>query len=215
LPEELMPMTAQAHITESLIVWIRRELRVHDHLALWMAVRDAKNVVPVFILDQEFRTSAPAKRKVMLDGLDNLRSSLRKLGGELFVRSGEPGEVLHKLLLESNAGGVYLTRDYHPELRLRDERLRASVESAGKVWKEWKDHVLFEDEEILSAGNGTPFTVYTAYKRAWRARQNDIPPSLPRIRRLSTPRLSSGDLPTAHRIGGPLQQRLFPMGGEK
>ena len=34
-----------------LIVWFCRDLRVHDHAALWQACKDADETIPVFILD--------------------------------------------------------------------------------------------------------------------------------------------------------------------
>ena len=92
--------TPSVHIgkVESLIVWIRRELRVRDHLALFSALRDARKIIPLYIMDEGFHASPPAKKKVLLDGLTDLRSSLRNLGGDLIIRSGDPAAVLHHAL---------------------------------------------------------------------------------------------------------------------
>ena len=61
---------------QKLIVWIRRELRLDDHLALWSAAQDAVEVIPLFIQNGEFQRLAPAKQKVMIDALNGLRVSL-------------------------------------------------------------------------------------------------------------------------------------------
>ena len=188
-------MTSRVHSVETLIVWIRRELRVRDHLALFSAVQDAKNVVPVFIIDEEFTRSSPAKKSVVLDGLKDLRSSFRNLGGELFIRVGNAKVILHNLIQETNAGGVYLTKEYQPKLRLRDRDLQSSIESIGKVWKEFKDHVLFEEQEIVTSSHSTPFLVFTPYKRAWKELERNIAPILPKAKRIATPHIASGKIP--------------------
>ena len=176
---------------------IRRELRQDDHLALWSATKDAQSVIPLFIFDETFRESSVCRQLVILDGLLDLRSSLRKLGGELFLRSGEPGKILSSILGETNAAGVYCTKEVHPELRLRDEALRSVVQRSGKIWRVFNDHVLFGEEEILSKAASRPFTVFTAYKNAWKSRLDEIPPSLPRLRAIRVPAISPGELPPA------------------
>ena len=208
-------MPTKVHTIENVIVWVRRELRVHDHLALWMAARDGGKVIPLFVVDKEFRSSAPAKQRVMVEGLRELRMSLRKHGGDVIVRCGEPAEVLHRVLRESNSGGVYLTKDYHPEMRRRDQLLRSSVESAGKLWKEWKDYVLFEEQDILSSGKSTPFTVFTAYRRAWKARHMDIAPPLPPVRKLHLSLSSPGEIPEPGQSSGLPGEPQLSSGGER
>lgn len=181
--------TPSVHIgkVESLIVWIRRELRVRDHLALFSALRDARKIIPLYIMDEGFHASPPAKKKVLLDGLTDLRSSLRNLGGDLIIRSGDPAAVLHHALRETGASGIYLTTEYVPDIRLRDRKIRSSVESAGKVWKQFQDQVLLEGEEILPSGRSNPYTVFTPFQRAWKMYEPTITPSLPRFRKIETP----------------------------
>jgi deoxyribodipyrimidine photo-lyase len=33
------------------VVWLRRDLRLHDHPALWRAAEEFARVVPLFVLD--------------------------------------------------------------------------------------------------------------------------------------------------------------------
>jgi deoxyribodipyrimidine photo-lyase len=150
---------------------------------------------------------APAKRAVMLDGLRELRTGLRARGGDLIVRSGAPADIILPLL--EHAAGVYVTRRYEPPGVQEDEALRLATEARGKEWREFKDRVLFEREEIVTARARRPYTVFTPYKHSWRARQLDIPPPLPAPRNITVPALVPGELPTT-RAGG-----NFPTGGEK
>jgi len=199
---------------QKLVVWIRRELRVDDHLALWNAVQDAVEVIPLFIVEDDFRSLAPAKQKVMIEALTELRKSLRNRGGELFVRSGDPLKVIHQFLRESSVAGVYVTKEYHPFRRERDQNLKLSLEEIGKVWGEFKDHVLFDDNEILTI-TGSPYTVFSAYRKAWRARQDEITPPLPRLKNIVSPDIEAGEIPFLAFNGRKIGMDKFPMGGEK
>ena len=207
-------MTPKVHTAETLIVWIRRELRINDHLALWCAVHDAKNVVPVFIVDAHFSRASSARQKVIIEGLHDLRASLRAAGGELFIRTGAPEAVLHDLLRQTNAAGVYVTKDYHPDVRRMDRSLKSSVVRMGKEWKEFTDHVLVDEEVVASRSRRTPLTVFTAYKRAWREQEMNIAPPLPPIRHVASPQIPSGEIPRFGRLHRGTDAGAFPHGGE-
>ncbi len=195
-----------------LIVWIRREIRVQDHLALWSAIQDAGAVIPLFIIDRSFLTSAAAKQLMMLRSLSILRETMENMGGTLFIRMGEPAAVLVRLCREMDAAGVYLTRSYDPETARSDEKLRATLESEGKMLRHFKDDVIFEKEEILNL-SGEPYRVYSPYRRAWLGRRDDIPPPLPTLVELNTPLAGKGEIPQAHELG--LSSNiLMPEGGE-
>ena len=199
---------------QRLIVWLRRELRVQDNLALWMAVHDAREVVPLYIVDSRFDTLAPAKRKVILDALVDLRTSVRRLGGELFVRAGDPEKTLHQLIESTGAVGVYLTRDEDPGVLHNDENIKTSVETSGKLWNVFEDRVLIQPGSLVSVSAHAPYTVFTPYNNAWRKMSHNIPPPLARIRRLVSPKAPAGEIPSADSgqlRGGSLK---FPSGGE-
>jgi len=198
---------------EKLIVWIRNEVRLQDNLALWSATQDASAVIPLFIMDSEFDSRSPFRRNVMLKALAGLREDLGRIGGVLAVRSGEPAQLLHRMLREHGAAGVYLTASDDPDVARSDERIRAEVESAGKVWREFPQNVIFGAGDILTS-SGTPFKVYTPYRRAWLAKRDEIPPPLPSLREINTPRIQPGAIPDA-RIAGLPRGTPGPDGTEK
>ena len=111
--------------TSPLIVWIRRELRVDDHVAFHAATDGGFPVGTLNIVD-------PKEKE-----------------GELVVRSGEPPLVIPALLRD--ADGVYLTSRSEPWGVREDKALRRAMERMGKVWRAFKDRVLFERDDILTA----------------------------------------------------------------
>jgi deoxyribodipyrimidine photo-lyase len=172
-----------------LVVWIQNELRLQDHVALWSAVQDARSVIPLYVLDDEFEHSSPHKKNVIRGCLNDLDHSLKGVGGKLVIRRGSPSLIIPSIIAECGANGVYLTKQYEPHIRKRNASIRAAVENSRSLWKEFKDRVLFEEEEILTTSS-KPHTVFTHYKNAWLAKSFEIAPSLPPITRISTPDVS-------------------------
>ncbi|MFM8437603.1 MAG: FAD-binding domain-containing protein, partial [Candidatus Kapaibacterium sp.] len=64
---------------------------------------------------------------------------------------------------------VYANHDYEPYAEERDEKVRKLLSSRGVGMHTFKDHVVHERAEVTKA-DGKPYTVYTPYGKAWRAR---------------------------------------------
>jgi len=194
---------------------MRRDLRTRDNLALWSACRDAGEVIPLFISDDFLlKGSSAAKKMVIMDDIISLDQGLSKRGGKLFFRSGDPVEVIMKLLAETNASGVYTTRDYEPRISQLQSRLAREVMKSGKVWKIFKDLVIFEGSEIVTKSGAKLYTVFTAYKNAWLLRREEIPPPLPGIRKIKVAEIEKGTLRLPGTRTGLHDKSDFPSGGE-
>ena len=192
------------------IVWMRRALRVQDHLALSEAAKGSGAVIPVVTLSRDERYRDDGPRRMFLRGaMANLDESLRSLGSRLFVLQGDPEHELPALASRVGAAAVHATRTYDPVSRARDERIKRSLAQAGTQFVPYKDAVLFEEMEIL-AGSNAPYRVFTPYKRAWLGRAAEIPLPLPPLRSLRSPGSVAGatrlaDVPgfaRADRAGG-------------
>jgi deoxyribodipyrimidine photo-lyase len=63
-------------------MWFRQDLRVQDNTALIQAVADAKDIVPIFIMDTQILTRSPTgDRRIgfLLDVVKQLDASLQAL----------------------------------------------------------------------------------------------------------------------------------------
>ena len=77
---------------ETALVLFNRDLRMRDNPALAAAAR-AEYTVPLFVFDQRLlgsRFAAPNRVAFMLEALADLDESLRRAGGRLFLREGDP-----------------------------------------------------------------------------------------------------------------------------
>ena len=120
-----MPSTA--------IVWLRRDLRLHDHPPLTAALAAHARVVPLFVLDPALlggRFASGPRVAFLLDCLRALDAELRERGGALVVRQGAPEQVVPALAREAGAKAVFWASDATPYALARDWRMRTAKDSA-------------------------------------------------------------------------------------
>ena len=204
---------------KTVLHWFRRDLRVSDNVALSEAFRRTETVIPVFIFEDAFRTGpdvGAARLAFLLQSVESLRKNLRKLGHALVVRCGRSEAVLPRLCQETGAQAVFANKRYEPYTQRRDERITAALLKIGVGFELFKDAVVWEETEILTQ-QGKPYTVFTPYSKAWKAKA--IPPTrakLPsRDLKSAIPNFKSDTLPKSpDEVGYPLKQTI-PPGGER
>lgn len=154
------------------LVWFRRDLRNHDHAALFHALKQARRVHCVFVFDTEIldRLADRADRRVefIWHSLVELRQALLDMGGGLRVLHGRAREVVPDLARQLGVQAVFLNNDYEPGALEREAEVGRRLAQAGCALHASKDQVIFEKDEVLTR-EGRPFTVFTPYKRAWLA----------------------------------------------
>jgi deoxyribodipyrimidine photo-lyase len=174
-----MPTTA--------VLWYRRDLRVADHPALALAVREFDRVVPVFVLDDALlrgRFASTPRTAFMLGCLRSLDEALRERGSGLVVRRGRPEEELVTLAEEAGAQAVLWTSDVAPYARARDTRVTSALRDAGVLARpQGGSYVVDVSKPRTRAGK--PFTVFSPFHRHWleleRRTVHRAPPELPAL----------------------------------
>ena len=161
------------------LVWLRRDLRVDDHAALYHALTSARRVWCAFVFDTAILDALPrVDRRVefIRDSLVGVDAELRALaashgvdGGGLIVVHGLAAEVLPALAGALRVQAVFANHDDDPYAVERDARVRGRLSELGIALHTSKDHVIFERDEVLTQG-GSPFSVFTPYKNAWLAK---------------------------------------------
>ena len=146
------------------IWWIRRDLRLADNLALNEARKGAGALVPLFILDPHLlKQPAPSRKAFLFEGLRRLDEDLQRMGNRLVVRSGDPLDVLRRVVAESGAQRIYAVEDYSPYALQRDEHI-------GRVLPlTLQPGVTVRHPASVAKPDGSPYTVYTPFSKAWKA----------------------------------------------
>ncbi len=154
------------------IFWFRRDLRLNDNAGLYHALKENKEVLPIFIFDKNILEKLSAKDDARVSFLHNTISHLKKelqaIGSDLQVFYDTPLNVYKKLTVEYNIEKVYTNRDYEPYAQNRDKEIFDFLNTLNIPFIGKKDHVIFEKNEVLKK-DGKPYTVFTPYSKIWKS----------------------------------------------
>jgi deoxyribodipyrimidine photo-lyase len=150
------------------LVWFRsQDLRLADHAPLTAAV-SSRELLPLYVLDPAEAADVPSPRRAhrtqfWLDALHGLDRALRARGSRLVVVRGPADRVLPRLVDELHIDRVLAHRLTAPAARAMDERLRARLGPR----LELREGETLVPPGSLRTGAGEPYTVFTAFARAW------------------------------------------------
>lgn len=162
------------------LVWLRRDLRLRDNPALSAACQECQEIVPLFVFDEPLLRShvfGSACVGFMLGCLEELRRSLALHGVSLAWRMGDPIESVMQAASDFKVDAVYWNRDYEPAALERDRTVQQRLAQQGRTVRTFKDHVVFEAEEVRGL-SGDPFQRYSAYRDRWWAKWRAAAPPL-------------------------------------
>jgi deoxyribodipyrimidine photo-lyase len=153
--------------------------------------------VPLFIFDVKLLQGTKAgsnRNRFLLETLEDLKSSLSKLGGDLVIRTGNAGDILKQIAAETNAAAVYFSADYTPYAVRRDNAIKDSLKLGNIGVRPFPGRLILDDPNRLMSGNGASYKVFTPFWRNWldAARRDTVEPP----EHLSIPsNISLGKLP--------------------
>jgi deoxyribodipyrimidine photo-lyase len=174
------------------LLWLTRDLRLHDNPALRAALDRCGRVVPVFCFDDRLLTGRHAsgpRTQFMLECLADLDS---RLDGLLVFRHGPPEKELPVLARDAKAGELHFSTDSGPFARWRIERVSRALGDAGVYCFGHPGLHAIDDLQELRTQDGKPYTVFSPFYRSWLG--------APRRDVLGRPR-SLGSLPSRVRKG--------------
>ena len=188
------------------LVWLRRDLRLHDNPALQAALAAGHIPVPVYIHDKA-ESNWPlgaASAWWLHHSLTALHADLRRHGSDLLIFRGEPLAVLTQIAQTLGAACVHWNRSYEPPLIERDKTVKQSLRDFGMPVHSHAGNLLREPWQLLKQ-DGTPYRVFTPF---WKNLQkvsvlpafDPCPPVLPAVPKTKLPRLTPAQLALLPRI---------------
>ncbi|WP_318569346.1 DASH family cryptochrome [Salinigranum marinum] len=205
-------------MTTTAILWLRRDLRLHDNEALSEAAA-ADRLLPVYVVDPRtygdrpyggpdsfrFGKTGPHRARFRCEALSDLRASFRERGSELVVREGPPEEVLADLATTVDADVVAMhTRPAPEEARVESSVTARLRERGVRVRRLW-GHTLYHVNDLP-----TPYTevsdTYTSFRKSVEreasVREQVATPSLPPLPDAVGDAVGPGDVPTPATLPG-------------
>ncbi|XP_003214689.1 cryptochrome-2 [Anolis carolinensis] len=147
--------------------WFRRGLRLHDNPALQAAIRDGGPVRCIYILDPWFAASSSVginRWRFLLQSLEDLDNSLRKLGSRLFVVRGQPTDVFPRLFKEWRVTRLTFEYDSEPFGKERDAAIVKLAKEAGVEVITENSHTLYDLDRIIELNGHKPPLTYKRFQ---------------------------------------------------
>ena len=195
------------------VFWFRRDLRIEDNHGLFQALSGPYPVLPIFIFDKAILSRLPSKKDGRVEfihhALATLKSLISQQAGDISIFHDHPLHVFEKLTIEYDVQAIYLNHDHEKYAIQRDEEIKQFANSKNIGFHTFKDHVIFEKNEVLS-GQGTPYTVFTPYANKWKDRLKQEPlPNYP-SKNLANYADIKADFPSLESIGFSPSGLSFP-----
>lgn len=171
-------------MVKTIIVWFRKDLRLHDNVALYEAAKEG-HVIPVYIHapEEEQQGMGSAESWWLHNSLKALQLELSTYQVPLILKKGTSLEILQKLLEETGADAVYFNKRYEPKLAVRDQQITDMLRNQEVVVHSFHSHLLFEPGTIKNK-QGDVYKVFTPF---WKqARQQAVEQPVPRPGKITT-----------------------------
>lgn len=190
------------------ILWFRNDLRIHDNVALHLAIKQSSSVLPVYCIDPRqfkntslgFPKTGAFRAQFLLESLEDLRNNLQKAGSNLLVMIGFPEEIIPVLCDTHNITDVYASKE------TTSEEISVEVALEKKLWQkqiafhlEWQS-TLYHIEDIPWPIRNLP-DVFTHFRKECE-REAEIRPTVPTPKNINSPSIPEwGDIPTLGQLG--------------
>ncbi|NBC17546.1 MAG: DASH family cryptochrome [Bacteroidetes bacterium] len=191
------------------LVWLRNDLRLHDHEALATAAKESDRVVPVYCVDpRHYRTTrwgvektGALRAQFLIESLDDLRRGYRELGADLVIRRGTPEDVLPDLVRQVEADAVHVHQEVTTEEVAVEEAVEQALAETDATLHTFWGHTLYHVDDIPFDQSGIP-NVYTSFRKGVEKR-SAVRPTFPRPEHLAAlpDDLDPGAMPTVEDLG--------------
>jgi deoxyribodipyrimidine photo-lyase len=180
------------------VVLFTRDLRLHDNPALVAALREADQVVPLFVLDEKILRgpfNRPNRATFLAESLSDLDAQLVDRGAHLVVRRGDLAREVAAVMAEAGAQRVHIAADASGYAARRESALHEALDESGGELVVHEDSLFVVPPGRVRATGKDHMTVFTPYFRRWAQQPRRTP--LPAPHAIRVPGLKPGTVPTA------------------
>ncbi len=211
-------------MTNIVIFWHRRDLRISDNVGLFHAYQCSSKLVGLFCFDPNILNRddlAPARMTYLLGCLEDLQQSYQKLGSQLLIFKGEPTQVIPQVAEGLKVSKVFWNNDVEPYGKERDRQVIEALQEKGIQSQTYWDQLLHAPGDILTKSHNDPYKVYTPFWRSWiKEKKSAITDSIEKLDGLTDEEIKTVknlgiiDLPTPQNLGYSWESPLILNPGE-
>lgn len=163
-----------------ILMWFRRDLRMHDNLALHAALQLIKRqqqaagaagcrvvFIPLYIVHRpQIMLCGVNRFQFMLESVSDLADALAARGSRLVVARGDGVQVLRRLLPAWRVTHLFFDAASEPFAIERDNRAVILAQRLGVQTYVTHGYTLYDLDAVIAGNEGQPPKTYTAFLRA-------------------------------------------------
>jgi deoxyribodipyrimidine photo-lyase len=142
------------------IIWFRNDLRISDNKALYYASQFGKEILPIFIVDDNVVQLGMASKVWLYHSLLHLNDLLNN---NLMILEGNIFEVMSNLIEKYSIKEIYYNKVYEPTYLLSDKNLEEYVLQKYNVLSYSYNSTLLFEPHIIKNKSGFNYNVFTPF----------------------------------------------------
>ena len=165
-------------MSDLILFWHRRDLRISDNTGLAAALEKSRKVVGVFCLDPNILKGddvAAVRVTYMIGCLQKLQEKYAQMGSQLLILWDNPVKAIPQLAATLKAKAVFWNWDVEPYSQERDADVINALEEQGIEYLEKNWDQLLNNPDSIRTGSNNPYTVYTPFWKNWIGKPKDSP----------------------------------------
>jgi len=165
-------------MSDLILFWHRRDLRISDNTGLAAALEKTRKVVGVFCLDPNILKGddvAGVRVTYMIGCLQKLQEKYAQMGSQLLILWDNPVKAIPQLAATLKAKAVFWNWDVEPYSQQRDADVINALVEQGIEYLEKNWDQLLNNPDSIRTGSNNPYTVYTPFWKNWIAKPKDSP----------------------------------------
>ena len=191
-----------------ILIWYRRDLRLHDHEPMYQALQQKAQIIPVYCFDERqfattsfgFPKTGAFRAQFLLESVADLRNSLSQLGGNLIVRRGLPEKIIPSLAKELDISAVYFHGEVTSEELTVEEALQTTLSQINVPVTRFWGNTLYHPKDLPFDIKQIP-ELFTNFRKSVEKKSSvtspfSVPKKLPQL-----PEIELGELPQLSDLG--------------
>jgi deoxyribodipyrimidine photo-lyase len=155
------------------LVWFRSDLRTDDNPALRNAFIECDEVVAIYLYSSKqasLHNESNIKIDFIIKSLSAIETKLSSLNVSLIIKDSEgfkeDPNLINDFVIEHKIDKVYLNSQYGIDENARDDDTKQLLSTNNIDLEAFNDQIIYK-AGFLKTGQGTPFSVFTPFKRRW------------------------------------------------
>jgi deoxyribodipyrimidine photo-lyase len=176
---------------QSVLIWFRNDLRLHDHEPLHQALKSGQAIVAVYCYDPRqfgqtrwgFPKTGALRAKFLNAAVENLDDQLQALGSRLWITAGFPEEIIPPLAAQIQATAVYFQREVTQEEVSVEQKLTQTLQAQGISYQGFWGTTLYHPDDLSFALGDLP-DLFTHFRKQIEGQKIPVRVPLPTPQRL-------------------------------